>query len=213
MSTSAAPTVQPPQAPMLQWLVAIPLLYVLLSLVAMLLVTTTVAGLRASGRPVSTQLVAIRTLETQLVAGIPANHPVRYAVSGLEITSAFVARHITALKALAAPEYLDDIGNAAYIVLRRGFMAFGLLAPMLVVFAAAAQDGLAQRELRKLGNDPESAFVYHSAKKSVGTWVGLVVAVYLLIPVALHPHVVLCVLTPICAYAIALAVTKYKKHL
>ena len=211
--SQASPQVAPPQAPLLQWFIAIPLLYVLLTMSAMLLVTTTVAGLRAYGKPVSERLENIRALETQLIAGIPSSHPVRFATATLDQGSAWIGRYGLAINKMASNAYLADVGNAAYIVLRRGAMAFGLLAPLLVILVVAVQDGLAQRELRKFGNDPESSMVYHTAKSSVSTWIGLVVAGYLLIPTALHPHVALCVLAPICGYALAITVTKYKKYL
>lgn len=211
--TTPVTQVAPPKAPFLQWLVSIPLLYVLLTLSALLLGATATAGLRASGHPISAQLLRLRTEESRLIAGIPLTHPVRLGARGLDWVGDWSHRHALAINKMLSNDYLSDVAHTAYIITRRGLMAFGLLAPMLIVFAAAFQDGLAQRELRKYGGDPESALVYHSAKGSIGTWIGLLVAGYLLFPTALHPHAVLCVLSPICALGIAITVTKFKKYL
>ena len=211
--TTPVTQVSPLKAPFLQWLVGIPLLYVLLTLSALLVGATATAGLRASGHPISAVLVAVRIEESQLIAGIPLTHPVRLGVRGLDWIGDWAHRHTLAINKMLSNDYISDVANAVYIITRRGAMAFGLLAPMLIVFAAALQDGLAQRELRKYGGDPESSFVYHTAKGSIGTWIGLIVAAYLLFPTALHPHAVLCVLSPICALGIAIAVTKFKKYL
>ena len=205
--------VAPPKAPFLQWLVGIPLLYVLLTLSALLIGATAAAGLRASGHPVSAALQAVRNDESQLIEGIPLTHPVRLGVRGLDWVGDWAHRNALAINKMLSNNYLNDVANTAYIITRRGLMAFGLLAPMLIVFAAALQDGLAQRELRKYGGDPESSFVYHTAKSSIGTWIGLIVAAYLLFPAALHPHAVLCVLSPICALGITITVTRFKKYL
>jgi hypothetical protein len=213
MTPASTANVSPQKAPFLQWLVAVPLLYLLLTLSALFVANTLVAGLRASGRPVSERLVRIREDESALVATIPTGHPVRLAASAIEYSARRIASYAVAIQAMASAAYIADLGNASFIVVRRGAMAFGLLAPMLIVFAAALQDGLAQRELRKYGGDPESSFVYHTAKGSVGTSIGVLVAAYLLCPTALHPHVVLCLLSPICALGVAITVTKFKKYL
>lgn len=211
--TTPVTQVAPPKAPFLQWLVAIPLLYVLLTLSALIVGATAAAGLRASGNPVSAQLLRMRTEESGLIAGIPLSHPVRMGAQGLDWIGDWSHRHALAINKMLSNDYISDVADAAYIITRRGVMAFALLAPMLIVFAAALQDGLAERELRKYGGDPESSLVYHAAKSSIGTWIGLIVAAYLLFPTALHPHAVLCVLSPVCALGIALTVTKFKKYL
>ena len=40
-----------------------------------------------------------------------------------------------------------------------------------------------------------------------------VVLVYLLIPTAIHPHLVLSLIAPITGFSVALAVTRFKKYL
>ncbi|WP_020406858.1 TIGR03747 family integrating conjugative element membrane protein [Hahella ganghwensis] len=77
----------------------------------------------------------------------------------------------------------------------------------------ALVDGLVQRDLRKFGGGNESAFIYHKIKPVIFPCVSLAIAVYLGLPVSLHPNFVFVPAASFSALAIYLTATTFKKHL
>ena len=206
--------VAPPPAGWLHALVGIPAIFGLMAMFAFAIGVIAVVLARGSGHPWQAALAEINTHEAAFMATLQPAHPVRFLAALPAQAAAWVAPRFPnmALPAMVQPFVGDGVVMTA-ILARRTMASLGLLAPLLVVLIAAAQDGLAQRELRKYGADPESAFLFHQAKGAVSTTVGLSVLVYLLIPTAIHPHLVLSVIAPITAFSVALAVTRFKKYL
>ena len=207
-------SVAPPSAGWLHALVGIPAIFGLMAMFAFAIGVIAVVVARGSGHPWQVALTEVNNHEAAFMATLQPAHPVRFLAALPAQAAAWVAPHFPnmTLPAMVQPFVGDGVVMTA-IVARRTMASLGLLAPLLVVLIAAAQDGLAQRELRKYGADPESAFLFHQAKGAVSTTVGLSVLVYLLIPTAIHPHLVLSVIAPITGFSVALAVTRFKKYL
>lgn len=206
--------VTPPPAGWLHALVGIPAIFALMAMFAFAIGVIAVVLARGSGHPWQNTLSEVNAHEAAFMATLKPAHPVRFLAGLPAQAAAWLAPHFPhmTLPAMVQPFVGDGVVMTS-IVARRTMASLGLLAPLLVVLIAAAQDGLAQRELRKYGADPESAFLFHQAKGAVSTTVGLSVLVYLLIPTAIHPHLVLSVIAPITGFSVALAVTRFKKYL
>ena len=206
--------VTPPPAGWLHALVGIPAIFGLMAMFAFAIGVIAVVVARGSGHPLQTALTAVNAHEATFIATLLPAHPVRFLAGLPELAAAWMAPHFPAmtLPAMVKPFVADGVVMTA-ILARRTMASLGLLAPLFVVVIAAAQDGLTQRELRKYGADPESAFLFHQAKGAVSTTVGLGVLVYLLIPTAIHPHLVLSLIAPVTGFSVAIAVTRFKKYL
>ena len=206
--------VTPPPAGWLHALVGIPAIFGLMAMFAFAIGVIAVVVARGSGHPWQVALTEVNNHEAAFMATLQPAHPVRFLAAVPAQAAAWVAPHFPnmTLPRMVQP-FVGDGVVMTTILARRTMASLGLLAPLLVVLIAAAQDGLAQRELRKYGADPESAFLFHQAKGAISTTVGLSVLVYLLIPTAIHPHLVLSVIAPITGFAVALAVTRFKKYL
>ncbi len=215
-ATRQSPPGDPP-APWLTWIIGVPFFYAFLTLCAVLIGIAGVAGSRALQKPQTARLTQLVTTEARLLAGISTTHPSRWLASWVDRIRPALPRQInTDINALPFPvakPYLNDALLVGQLCLRRGLIAFGLLAPLGLVLLVAVQDGLTERELRRFGGDPESAFLYRHAKSSVATSVGLGLAVYLLLPIAVHPHFVLTLLAPLFGLAVFFTVSKFKKYL
>lgn len=77
----------------------------------------------------------------------------------------------------------------------------------------AAVDGLVRRDLRRWGGGRESGFIYHWAKRvalplAVGVWL-----VYLVLPISLHPSLVILPFATLLGLAITAAAGTFKKYL
>ena len=205
--------VAPPPAGWLHALIGIPAIFGLMAIFAFAVGVIAVVLARGSGHPWQNALTEVNHHEAAFMATLQPTHPVRFLAALPAQATAWVTPYFPNLDlpAMVQPFVSDGVVMTA-IVARRAMASLGLQAPLLVVLIAA-QDGLAQRELRKYGADPESAFLFHQAKGAVRTTVGLSVLVYLLIPTAIHPHLVLSVIAPIADFSVALAVTRFKKYL
>ena len=215
--SQAAQNARPATAPPAGWLhalIGVPAIFGLMAIFAFAVGVIAVVLARGSGHPWQAALTEVNVHEAAFMATLQPAHPVRFLAALPTQAAAWVAPYFPnlALPMMVQP-FVDDGVVMTAIVARRTMASLGLLAPLLVVLMAAAQDGLAQRELRKYGADPESAFLFHQAKGAVRTTVGLGVLVYLLIPTAIHPHLVLSLIAPIAAFSVALAVTRFKKYL
>ena len=77
----------------------------------------------------------------------------------------------------------------------------------------AIVDGLVRRDLRRWGGGRESGFIYHWAKQvaiplAMGIWL-----VYLMIPVTIHPSLVILPFATILGFALTVTVATFKKYL
>jgi hypothetical protein len=171
-------------------------------------------GARQLKKPVTNALLQLNARESSYLANIPAAHPVRIVASYPDLAAAWIAKRAPAwtLPAQTRP-YFADILLVLSITLRRAGAAFGLLLPLTIVLVVAIQDGLAQRELRKYGADPESALLHFEARAAFTTSIVLCTLAYVASPVALHPHLILSIMAPTAGFALALAITRFKKYL
>ena len=223
-----------PRARLLVWAVFVPILYMAFAVLAASLGGLVVIGARMAGYSPTATLLEVSDTEQQYLHALPAAHPVRWlaalpdrlvpfllpsnSMAVLARMAPMPGRPNTGIdNALTIPAsvrpYLADTLLVLIIAVRRGLAALGLLLPLSTIFAAAISDGLAQRELRKYGADPESGFVFRESRFAISTTIGASTLGYLLIPTALHPHFVLSLMAPVAGIAMAIAVTRYKKYL
>ena len=86
--------------------------------------------------------------------------------------------------------------------------------PVLVLCCiVACIEGLVRRDLRRWGGGRESGFIYHWAKRvamplAVGAWI-----IYLMLPVSIHPSVVILTFAALLSMATTAAVGRFKKYL
>jgi hypothetical protein len=204
--TSSAPS-SPPKARLLAWFVNIALVYFFLTGIALVLHLSIVTGAALAKRPLTPHIGALQLREAAQMSVVPNATPARI------VMNLTIAQWQRLSRFVPNTPMAQDAYRVSQMVLARGAMAFGLLIPLMTVLAAAIADGLARRELRKYGGDPESSLIYHTAKDSTGTWLGLVVFAYLLIPYPINPHWVLLALAPGCAFTVALTIARFKKYL
>lgn len=89
-----------------------------------------------------------------------------------------------------------------------------LATPVLAVFGLVALvDGLVQRDLRRWCGGRESSFVYHHAKKAILPTLILAWVIYLGMPTSVHPNYVVLPFTGLCALAVAISASSFKKYL
>lgn len=223
-----------PRARLLVWAVFVPILYLAFAVLAASFGGLVVIGARVAGYSPTATLLAVSETEQGYLRALPAAHPVRWLAAQPDRLVAFLLpRNTMEVLARIAPTpggtntreasaltipaslrpYLADTLLVMIIAVRRGLAALGLLLPLSIIFAAAISDGLAQRELRKYGADPESGFVFRESRFAISTTIGASTLGYLLVPTALHPHFVLSLMAPVAGIAMAIAVTRYKKYL
>ncbi len=89
-----------------------------------------------------------------------------------------------------------------------------LALPVFVLFALLGLvDGLVRRDLRRWGGGRESSFVYHHAKQVILPALVVAWVVYLALPFSLHPSVVILPFAALCALALAVTASTFKKYL
>lgn len=99
------------------------------------------------------------------------------------------------------------------IVVLRG-MVFILSLPLFaIIWFVFVVDGLAQRDIRKYQGARESAFVFHRLKLLTGTVFYLLFFVYMAMPLAFAPGIVLLPMALLSGVLIQLSVTHFKKYL
>jgi len=203
----------------------IPVGVTFLGLVGLVLALLGVGAARLLDHPINVDQIEI--VETAHRQALPAQHPIMRVRAGVQwgwaiVTRTQLARAVGANTPTALPvqdrtgmarSIWEVLRTTVSIVLSRVGVALGLLVPLGVVLFAALQDGLAERELRKYGGDPESALVFQQARGSITTWIGGCLILYFAAPIPIHPNVVLSVLTPIAVISIFLSVARFKKFL
>ncbi len=203
----------------------IPVGILFLGFVGLVLALLGVGAARLLDHPINVE--QIQVAETAQRQALPKQHPIMLVRAGAQwgwnlVTRTELARALGASAPTTLPvqdrsgvaRSVWDVSRVtASIVLARVGVALGLLVALGVVLYAALQDGLAQRELRKYGGDQESALVFQQARGSITTWIGGSLILYFAAPVAIHPNVVLSVLTPISVIGVFLSVARFKKFL
>ena len=214
-----------PKGGFIRVVLGIPVGVTFLGLVGLVLALLGVGAARLLDHPVNVEQIEIT--ETAQRQALPAQHPIMLVAKGAQwclalVTRTQLARALSANTPTTLPvqdrtgmarSIWDVLRTTASIVLARVGVALGLLVPLAVVLFAAMQDGLAERELRKYGGDQESALVFQQARGSITTWIGGCLILYFAAPVAIHPNVVLSVLTPIAVIGVFLSVARFKKFL
>jgi len=191
----------------------VPFFYGFITLCAILIGIVGAAGSRAMQKPQTVFLSALVSTELRLLGTVSPSHPSRWLASWVERIHVTIPGNLAPANLPGVAPYVSDALLVGQLGLRRGLIAFGLLAPLALVLLVAVQDGLTERELRRFGGDPESAFMYRHAKGSVTTSIGVGLVAYLLSPIAVHPHLVLTLLAPLFGLAIFFTVSKFKKYL
>jgi hypothetical protein len=202
------------KTPFLSAVIAIPLLFFVLTAAGFLLGQTGVIALRALGKPQTVQIASVIANESALLNSISPTNPVRalaqIADHWLVMGAAFAVK---GHPGIIPPVIIQDAISVTHIIVRRGVIALLILIPLLPILWAAFQDGLATRELRKFGNDQESSTKFAAAKRAVPIWMSLLTLAYLLWPQPVHPMVLLLALTATMGPCLAIAVGRYKKYL
>jgi integrating conjugative element membrane protein (TIGR03747 family) len=89
-----------------------------------------------------------------------------------------------------------------------------LATPVLALFGLVALvDGLIQRDVRRWCGGRESSFVYHHAKKAILPTLILAWIVYLGMPTSVHPNFLVLPFAGLCALAVAISASSFKKYL
>jgi hypothetical protein len=219
-----------PKGGFLRVLFGIPGGVMLMGLVGLILALLGMVGARLLDHPIPS--AAIAHTEAAYIAELPRYHPVQLVrasvawcaqrVLGATYIRAFVRQAPTLRGALTGTGLdkggaVESLGAAirstTMVVLARMSVAMGLLFPLGVVLFAAFQDGLTERELRKYGGDDETALVFAQARGSITTSLGLGLVAYFIAPVALHPHLVLCLLAPFPCLGVFVSVAHFKKFI
>lgn len=74
-------------------------------------------------------------------------------------------------------------------------------------------DGLVERDLRRFGAGRESSYVFHIAKQAVGPLIILTWAIYLSMPISVHPALVILPFSILSAIFIRITASSFKKYL
>ena len=103
--------------------------------------------------------------------------------------------------------YVVRIFGTRLAILILAIPVFGLCGIVAMV------DGLVRRDLRRWGGGRESGFIYHWAKRvalplAVGVWL-----IYLIVPISVHPSLVILPFATLLGLAITAAVGTFKKYL
>lgn len=105
---------------------------------------------------------------------------------------------------------------AAYMVLLF-FVRLLVISLTVPLFAMAAfvglVDGLVRRDIRRFGAGRESGFIYHRMKASLMPMAVLPWAIYLALPISLHPLFVLLPAAVLLGLAVDITVGSFKKYL
>jgi len=89
-----------------------------------------------------------------------------------------------------------------------------LSTPVFALFGLVGLvDGLVERDLRRFGAGRESSYVFHIAKHAVGPLIILTWAIYLSMPISLHPALVILPFAALSAVFIRITASSFKKYL
>lgn len=110
----------------------------------------------------------------------------------------------------------DYIESAVYVTLTFCIrvMIIVFTVPLFVTAALVGlSDGLVRRDLRRFGRGYESSFIYHNSKRTVLPIMFVAWALYLTLPVSLHPNWILLPAAGLFGLAISIVSGSFKKYL
>ncbi|WP_404317419.1 TIGR03747 family integrating conjugative element membrane protein [Klebsiella oxytoca] len=110
-------------------------------------------------------------------------------------------------------EYLQAAVNVTLVCFLRVLILLFTLPFFFLVAVAASTEGWMRRELRRFGAAYESSFIYHYARRSIRPLFWLPWGIYLNLPCAVWPPVVLLPAAAMLGCAIMVTVATFKKYL
>ncbi|HCI6425178.1 TPA: DUF4400 domain-containing protein [Klebsiella quasipneumoniae subsp. similipneumoniae] len=108
---------------------------------------------------------------------------------------------------------LLSAGNVTLTFLLRLAILLQALPLFVLIIVVGLIDGLVRRDLRKFGAGHESGFVYHHARRMIGSSLAATVLVWLALPVFLEPRVVLLLGALLIGLTESIMIGAFKKHL
>lgn len=108
---------------------------------------------------------------------------------------------------------LLSAGNVTLTFLLRLAILLQALPLFVLTITIGLVDGLVRRDLRRFGADHESGFVYHHAKRMIGSSLAATGLVWLTVPIILEPEYVFMPGAVLIGVAGSVATGAFKKHL
>ncbi|HCM1931018.1 TPA: TIGR03747 family integrating conjugative element membrane protein [Salmonella enterica subsp. salamae serovar 51:c:-] len=108
---------------------------------------------------------------------------------------------------------LLSAGNVTLTFLLRLAILLQALPLFVLTITIGLVDGLVRRDLRRFGADHESGFVYHHAKRVIGSSLAATGLVWLTVPIILEPEYVFMPGAVLIGVAGSVATGAFKKHL
>jgi len=108
---------------------------------------------------------------------------------------------------------LQSAINIFFIFCARLAISITSIPGFVLVVMLGFMDGLTEREIRKSCGGIESAMVYHYSKRLVIPFVAFAFALYLTLPVSIHPLIIFVPAMFITAYVVFVASSTFKKFL
>lgn len=104
-------------------------------------------------------------------------------------------------------------GNVTLTFLLRLAILLQALPLFALIIVVGLIDGLVRRDLRRFGASHESGFVYHHARRMIGSSLAATGLVWLAVPFFLEPGVVLVLGAMVTGIGISVAIGTFKKYL
>ncbi|EHG6068813.1 TIGR03747 family integrating conjugative element membrane protein [Salmonella enterica subsp. diarizonae serovar 61:z52:z53] len=108
---------------------------------------------------------------------------------------------------------LLSMGNTTLTFLLRLAILLQALPLFALTITIGLIDGLVRRDLRRFGAGHESGFVYHHARRMIGSSLAATGLVWLTVPVFLEPGIVLVLGAMVTGIGISVAIGTFKKYL
>ncbi|EAA9808895.1 DUF4400 domain-containing protein [Salmonella enterica] len=108
---------------------------------------------------------------------------------------------------------LLSAGNVTLTFLLRLAILLQALPLFVLIIVIGLIDGLVRHDLRKFGAGHEPGFVYHHARRMIGSSLAATVLVWLALPVFLEPRVVLLLGALLIGLTESIMIGAFKKHL
>lgn len=108
---------------------------------------------------------------------------------------------------------LLSAGNVTLTFLLRLAILLQALPLFALIIVVGLIDGLVRRDLRRFGAGHESGFVYHHARRMIGSSLAATGLVWLTVPVFLEPRVVLLLGALLIGLTESIMIGAFKKHL
>lgn len=108
---------------------------------------------------------------------------------------------------------LLSAGNVTLTFLLRLAVLLQALPLFALIIVVGLIDGLVRRDLRRFGADHESGFVYHHARRMIGSTLAATGLVWLAAPIFLDSEYVLVLGTMVIGGAMSVTIGAFKKHI